>query len=66
MEVRNISIKSARAAKGLTQKELADKIHVDQSAIALWESGKTGPKRNRLLEVANVLECSVEELLKED
>lgn len=49
----------------MTQQELAEKLHVNQSAIAQWESGTTGPKRMRLMEIAGVLECSIDELLKE-
>lgn len=53
-------------AKGMTQKELAEKLHVNQSAVALWERGDCGPKRTRLAEVAEALGCSVEELLKDE
>lgn len=66
VEVIYISIKSIRLARKLTQKELADKLHVEQSAVAKWENGKCGPKRNRLIEIAKVLECPIAELLDED
>lgn len=64
-EVINISIKQKRLEMGLTQKELAQRLGVDQSAVALWEHG-TGPKRSRLEELAKVLNCSVAELLEPD
>ncbi len=63
--MRNISIKQKRLDLGLTQKELAQRVGVDQSAVALWENG-TGPKRSRLADVANALGCSVAELLEPD
>lgn len=66
MEVRNISIKSVRVAKGLTQKDLAEKIGVNQSAVSLWEKGSTGPVFARLAEIAKVLECTVDELIQDD
>ena len=50
----------------MTQKELADKLKVDQSAIAQWENGYSGPKRTRLVEIACALGCDVAELLQED
>ena len=57
-----ISIKSKRIEAGLTQSELAQVLKVDQSAISLWEAG-IGPKRNRLVEIAQVLDCTVGDLL---
>lgn len=62
---RTISIKSRRLELGLTQSELATRLGVDQTAVCQWENG-VGPKRSRLPEVANALECSVAELLRED
>lgn len=50
----------------MTQKELAEKIKVDQSAIALWETGKTAPRFHRLSEIAAALSCSVDELVRAD
>ena len=64
-EVRIIGIKQKRLDAGMTQKELAQKVGVDQSAVALWENG-TGPKRCRLADVAYALGCSVDELLEPD
>lgn len=63
MEVTHISIKQKRLDLGLTQKELAVKIGVDQSAVAQWENGKTAPNRGRLMRVAEALGCSVSDLL---
>lgn len=64
-EVKTTSIKKKRLDAGITQKELAERVGVDQSAVALWESG-TGPKRSRLSEVAAVLRCTIAELLEDD
>lgn len=64
MEAINISIKQKRLELGLTQKELAAKLGVDQSAVAQWEKGKTGPHRGKLNKIAEVLECDVADLLK--
>ena len=41
-------------------------LNIDQSAVAQWENGKSGPKRSRLAEVASVLDCSIEDLLREE
>lgn len=61
-----MSIKSARQKAGLTQKQVATAINVNQSAVAQWESGSTQPRTNKLLELAKLLKCSVETLLIKD
>lgn len=39
------SIRVARDARGLTQRELASLLDVKQSSVAQWESSKTKPSR---------------------
>lgn len=48
----------------MTQKELAQVVGVDQSAVAQWETGASGPHRNKLPKLAKALGCTVDELLK--
>lgn len=50
----------------MSQKQLAEKLGICQSAVAQWERNNCGPKRTRLAEVAKALDCSVEDLLRED
>lgn len=57
-------IKELRAAQGLTQKELADKIFVTNSAVSKWERGIGCPEITTLPLLAETLETSVEELLQ--
>ena len=61
-----VRIAELRRRAGYTQKELADKLNVDQSAVSLWESGKTKPLRKLHQTIAQVLGCTVDELLKEE
>jgi len=65
-EVRSISIKSVRIAKGLTQLELAKMVGVDQTAIHQWEAEKTHPRFSRLQNIAKALECEVKDLIEGD
>ena len=52
-----------RKERGLTQKELADLLHVSDKAISRWETGKGFPETSLLMPLSNVLEVSVGELL---
>lgn len=56
-------IRELRKAKKLSQQELADKLGVDRSTIAKWETGTNSPRTNKLHQLAKVLDCSLEELL---
>ena len=57
--------KRARLLKGLQQKELAEELGVTQVTVSSWEHGKSFPSPGRLKQVADVLNTTVEELLKE-
>ena len=60
-----LGIAEKRKRVGLTQDELAKKLGVSQAAVSLWELGTSSPNSSLLLKLADALECSVEELLKE-
>ena len=48
-------IEAARRAKGMTQKQLADAIGVDQPTISRWESGRISPNKNSLSRIKEAL-----------
>ena len=52
-------LREARIAVGLSQKQLADRLGVTQSTVALWEAGKTAPRRTLMPKLAAVLKTSV-------
>ena len=60
-----MQIKERRLQAGLTQKQLAGKMNVDQSAVSLWEAGKARPARKHQKKLAKILHCTVDELLGE-
>lgn len=60
-----MKIKEIRIKKGITQSELAEKLRITQGAVSQWEQGLSTPKADKLIEVATVLGCSVDELLRE-
>lgn len=61
-----MSFSSARERSGLTQKEVAEMMGVDQSAVSFWETGKTMPRAAMLVKLSGFYCCSVDELLAKD
>ena len=53
-----------RKEKGLTQKELADLLHVTDKAVSKWETGKGFPDLKLLEPLAQALDISLVELLQ--
>lgn len=58
-----MSFLSERERAGLTQAEVAKTVGVDQSAVSLWERGKTSPRAALLPELARLYGCTVDDLL---
>lgn len=57
------AIKKFRLAKGLTQEKLAEIMGTSQAAVGMWEAGTRMPRADKLLKLADVLGCSVDDLL---
>lgn len=56
-------IAALRKAKGITQAELGDRVNVSFQAVSKWERGESVPDVGILVELANVLETSVDNIL---
>lgn len=56
-------IREKRLAKGMTQKELADKMNLSDKAISKWECGLGNPDVSLLLELSSILEIDSKDLL---
>lgn len=52
-----------RKAKGLTQKQLAELLHVSDKAVSRWETGRGLPDAALMLPLCEILGVSVNELL---
>lgn len=61
----NENIKIIRKAKGLSQEELADKLHVVRQTVSKWERGLSVPDSELLISLSEVLETPVSVLLGE-
>ena len=58
------TIASLRKEKGMTQNELAEKMNVTDKAVSKWDRDLSCPDINTISKLADVLNVSVEELLK--
>ncbi len=56
-------LKELRKKKGLTQKELAEKIGIQQGGYTNWETGKREPKLETVVQLAKILEATTDYLL---
>jgi transcriptional regulator with XRE-family HTH domain len=59
-------IRAARRDRGMTQDELAHQVGVSRSAVAQWETGRTGQVTGNLSRIAGALEVNVEYLMYGD
>lgn len=58
-----IRLREIRIKKGLTQKQLAEKISVSTKCISLWENGERNPNIVMLKKLAEIFHCSTDSLL---
>ena len=58
-------IRVVRTELNITQKELAEKIHVSNAAVSKWENGHGFPDISSLESLADVLKISIIELIQE-
>ena len=56
-------IAQARKEKGITQRELAEKVYVSVQAVSKWELGKNFPDLPLMEPLAEALDLTVTELL---
>lgn len=54
---------ACRRAKGMTQEELAVRLHVVRQTVSKWEKGKSVPDAEVLVRLSEVLEVPVNRLL---
>ena len=59
-----MQFKELRKQAGATQVALAKKLGITQSALAMWETGKSKPKTADIPKIASVLNVPVECVLE--
>ena len=58
-------IQLARKKKALSQEDLANLLNVSRQAVQKWESGATQPEISKLVAISNILDVSLDWLLKD-
>ena len=66
MDTARLNIKKHRELKGLRQQDLADKLNINLRSYQNLESGSTKLDLERLEQIAEVLETTAEDLLRQD
>ncbi|MCK8625196.1 helix-turn-helix transcriptional regulator [Apilactobacillus sp. M161] len=59
-------IKTQREQVGMSQSELAQKLHVTRQTVSRWENDQTIPNLDTLNDISDELDISLDELLKND
>ena len=57
-------IYNLRVARGLTQRDIAEKLAISDKAISKWENGTSQPSVYNLQKLADIFDITLEELLK--
>ena len=58
------NLKKYRLAKSITQQSLADKLGVSPQSVSKWECGQSLPELDKLCALAEILDVSIEMLLR--
>lgn len=57
------TLRKLRKEKKLTQRQLADMLYVDCSAVTKWETGKANPDFEKQQKLADIFNVSIDYLL---
>ena len=57
------NLRLKRKERGLSQEELASRLHVVRQTVSKWEKGMSVPDSEQLIKIAVILETTVSELL---
>ncbi|MFL2130803.1 helix-turn-helix transcriptional regulator [Ruoffia sp. FAM 20858] len=60
------NLKSHRVSRGMTQKDVADKLGVSPKTIGSWERDRTEPSYDMQVDLAKMFETTVYDLLGAD
>lgn len=58
-----MSFATARENAGLSQRDVARQLGVDQSTVCSWEVGRQHPRASMLVKLADLYCCTIDELM---
>lgn len=64
MKKYDLKLKEARQKRGLKQSELGDLINMHQTRISEYENGRVTPPLDKLVELAQILDVTLDELVE--
>ena len=64
MSIFSQNLPKLRRRAGYTQEGLAEALEVSRQAVGKWEAGQTLPEAATLLELAELLNCSLDQLMR--
>lgn len=60
-----MQLREKRTSLNLSQEEIANKLNITRSAVAMWETGAAKPRADKLQALAKLLNCTVDQLLSD-
>ena len=66
MAIVNKNLKFLRVQKGMTQKQLAEKLGLKQAAIGAYEEERATPPLTSLLDIIKIFDVNLDDLVKQD
>lgn len=60
------NLQHMRAARNMTQSQLAMLLGVSRQSVAKWEAEKSYPEMDKLLKICDIFECTLDELVRGD
>lgn len=60
------NVRYLRKKKGYSQSQLARNLGINQASVSLWESGKTNPDTDMLLQLARVFGVGLDDLVSDE
>ena len=61
-----MSFRSARLKSGKTVAQVMAAMNVTDAAVYQWETGVSKPRTDKLIRLAELYECTVDELLSDE
>jgi len=55
-----------RKKNGLSQEDLAAKLNVSRQSVSKWESGNAYPETDKIISIANLFDCSMDDLINDN